>query len=89
MFDALRDRGVAMLDVFVIHDGGEGRPIPHFGYRSANPLLPAKLKITYTSDSGGPIRREWGDLGACLQPGWVFVLNTHCANYDIDRTFTY
>jgi hypothetical protein len=89
MFDALSSRGVAMLDVFVIHDGGAGRRVPHFGHRSLNPVLPHELCITYTSDSGGPLRREWDDLDSCLSPGRTFILGMHCGNYDIERQLKY
>jgi hypothetical protein len=89
MFDALASRGVAMLDVFIIQDGGLGRRIPHFGHRSSNPMFPAELRITYTSDSGGPLRREWDDLDSCLGPGRTFILGMHCGNYDIERLLGY
>lgn len=89
MFDALAERGVAMLDIFVIHDGGSGKRIPHFGFRSANPLLAAIPGITYTSDSGGPVRREWKDLSNCLGHTRSFILGMHCANYDIRRSLEY
>lgn len=88
MFDPLADRDVAMLDTFVIHDGGEGRRIPHFGYRTPNPKL-AGLQITYTSDSGGPIRREWDSLEDCFRLGRTFILGVHCGNYDVTRRLTY
>jgi hypothetical protein len=88
MFDALLARGVAMPDVFVIHDGGEGRCIPHFGHRSPNPML-SGLQLTYTSDSGGPLRREWNNLDDCLGPGQTFILGMHCGNYDVERQLTY
>lgn len=89
MFDALRDRGVSMLDPFVIRDGGSGKRLPHFGMRTRNPFYPVGLDVTYASDSGGPIRRDWYDLNDVLDGGHNFVLNTHCANYDIRRDFTY
>jgi len=57
--------------------------------RTRNPILSPQLDIIYTSDSGGPIRREWRDLDDVLNPWQNFVLNTHCANYDIGRNFTY
>ncbi len=89
MYDALIARGVSMLDLFVIEDGGIGKRIPHFGFRSKNPLLQEGQIITYTSDSGGPIRKEWIDFATILQPGQVIILNTHCGNYDIHRSFSY
>ena len=33
MYDALIARGVSMLDLFVIEDGGIGKRIPHFGFQ--------------------------------------------------------
>jgi hypothetical protein len=88
MFDALAARGIAMLDSFIIHDGGEGRRIPHFGYRAPNPRL-SGLRIIYTSDSGGPVRREWESLDRCFGPGQTFILGMHCGNYDVTRDLTY
>lgn len=88
MFDALAKRGVAMPDIFVIRDGGGGARIPHFGFRSPNPML-SDLRLTYTSDSGGPLRREWNDLDSCLGPGRIFILGIHCGNYDVERQLTY
>jgi hypothetical protein len=89
MFDALWERGVTMLDLEIIRDNGEGKAIPHFGFRSPNPLLERAGRIIYTSDSGGPIRIEWNSIDELSESGTSFVLNTHCANYDINRTFQY
>lgn len=89
MFDALQSRGVLMLDQFIIHDDGSGKMIPHFGSRSRNPLFPTGLQVSYASDSGGPIRRDWEDVREILSPGNNIVINTHCANYSVRRSFEY
>jgi hypothetical protein len=89
MFDALAARGVFQFDPFIVHDGGTGAPIPHFGHRSMNPLLPEASAIVYISDSGGPIRKVWNVVDDAFIPGALVVFNTHCGNYDVRRTLTY
>jgi len=89
MFDALQSRGVLMLDQFIIHDGGSGKMLPHFGSRSPNPLFRTGLQLSYTSDSGGPFRRDWVDVREILINGNNVVINTHCANYSVRRKFNY
>lgn len=89
MFDSLRARNVLMLDQFVIRDGGAGRRIPHFDARVRNPVFPTRLKVSYASDSGGPIRKDWNSLDDIFQPPNNIIINTHCGNYPIDRDFDY
>jgi hypothetical protein len=89
MFDDLAGRNILMLDQFIIHDKSTGKPIPHFSCRSRNPFLGTDISITYVSDSGGPVRIDWEDLGDEFISGNNIVINTHCANYTVLRKLRY